>query len=88
MVVDAERRGGVALRVEVDDQDPGTVQGEGRGKVDRRGRLAHAALLIGDHHHASLRRAGKSLTGTTQGLYCQLGSTTNGGVVHRGRCFT
>lgn len=88
VVVDSESRGGVSLRVEVDHQNPGTVQGQRSGEVDRGGRLPHAALLVGNHHHSRLRRPGKPLAGTAQRLYRQLGGTTNGGVIHRRRCFT
>ena len=52
MVVDAERRRGVALRVEVDDQDVQPLQGQGRGEVDRGGRLADATLLVGHRQDA------------------------------------
>ena len=52
----AEAGGGVALGVEVDDQDPVAQLGQGRAQVDRRGGLAHAALLVGDGHEPGERR--------------------------------
>jgi hypothetical protein len=42
----AQPRAGVALRVEVDQQDALLGGGQGRGEVHRRGGLSHAALLI------------------------------------------
>ena len=51
VVLDAQRRGGVALRVEVDDQDPLPELGERGGDVDGRRGLADPALLVGDHDH-------------------------------------
>ena len=44
-----ERGGGVALRVEVDHQDPLAELGQRRRDVDGRRGLADAALLVGDH---------------------------------------
>ena len=55
---EAETAGGVGLRVAVDEQGLGAVSGKGRGKVNRRGGFAHAALLIGncdDPAHAPAR---------------------------------
>ena len=43
-----EPGGGVALRIEVDDQHPVAEVGQAGAEVDGRGRLAHAALLVGD----------------------------------------
>ena len=55
--LDAEVRGGVGLRVEVEDADALAALGQGRRQVDRGGRLADAALLIDDrdpsHDHSS-----------------------------------
>ena len=44
----AQPGGGVALGVEVDDEDPVALLGQRRPEVDRGGGLAHAALLVGD----------------------------------------
>ena len=41
-------RGGVGLRVEVEDADAPAARGQGRRQIDRRGGLADAALLIDD----------------------------------------
>jgi len=49
---DAESGRGVALRVEVDDEDGLAHGGKRRSQIDRRGGLAHAALLIGHDQHA------------------------------------
>ena len=46
--LDAEVGGGVGLRVEVEHADALAALGQGRRQVDRRGRLADAALLIDD----------------------------------------
>jgi len=40
---DAERRAGVALRIEIDDEGLESLYCERGSKVDRRGRLADAA---------------------------------------------
>ena len=40
--------GGVALRVQVNHEHPVAKLGQCRSKVDRRGRLADPALLVGD----------------------------------------
>jgi len=87
-MVDTQRGGGIALRVEVDHQDTAAMQGKRGGKVDRGRGLAHPALLVGDHHDAGLFGPWQALTGATQRLHRQLGSTTNRSVVHWGRCFT
>lgn len=88
MVINAQRRGGVALRVEVDHENACAVKGQRGGKVHCRSGLAHPALLVGHHHDARLVRAGQPLAGTAEGLDGQLGRTTDGGVIHRRRCFT
>ena len=46
--VDAQAGAGVALRIEVDDQDPVAEVGQAGAEVDRGGGLADAALLVGD----------------------------------------
>ncbi len=46
--VDAQAGGGVALGIEIDDQDPVAQLGQRRSEVDGGGGLAHAALLVGD----------------------------------------
>ena len=56
-----EAGGGVALGVEVDDQDPEAELGQGGTEVDRGGGLAHPTLLVGHGHdprRAALRRSG------------------------------
>jgi hypothetical protein len=63
VMVDAQRSGRIALRVEVNHQDPPAMQGKRSGKVDRRRGLAHPALLIGDHHHTGLLRPWQALAG-------------------------
>ena len=45
--VQAEAGAGVALGIEVDDEDPQAPFGQAGAQVDRGGRLAHAALLVG-----------------------------------------
>lgn len=44
--IDAEAGRGVALRIEIDDQDALANRSECRAKVDRRGCFSHATLLI------------------------------------------
>ena len=46
--VEAKADGEVGLRVHVDAEDLVAQLGEGTGEVDRRGRLAHATLLVRD----------------------------------------
>ena len=48
VAVAAQRDGGVALGVEVDEQGLGARRGDAGGEVDRGGRLADAALLVRD----------------------------------------
>ena len=62
-MLDAERGAGVALRVEVDHEDLQSLQREGGRDVDGGGRLADAALLVGDGEHALMRRPGQSAAG-------------------------
>ena len=50
-MLDAECGAGVALRVEIDDQHPHSVQGQRGREVDGARRLSHAALLVGDGQH-------------------------------------
>jgi len=64
--VDPVGRGGVRLRVEVDEQDLPFGRGERRREVDGGGRLSDSALLIRDcedpaRHHSSHRRTDGSL---------------------------
>ena len=47
--------GGVALRIEIDQQHAALHRGEARGEVDGGGRLADAALLVGDRDDARHR---------------------------------
>ena len=56
--VDPEPGAGVALRVEVDDEHPVAEVGQAGAEVHGRGRLAHAALLVGDREDAG-ERAGE-----------------------------
>ena len=53
--VDPEARGQVRLRIHVDAQDAIPLFRECAGEVDRRRRLADAALLIGDRDHVGHR---------------------------------
>jgi hypothetical protein len=87
-MVDSQGGGRIALGVEVDHQDTAAMQGQRSGKIDGRRCLAHAPLLVGDHHDPGLLRPWQALAGAAQSLHRQLGSTTDGSVVHRGRCFT
>ena len=52
VVLDAQRGRGVALRVEVDDEDLLAELGQAGCHADRRGGLADAALLVGDDEDA------------------------------------
>ncbi len=45
--IDAEAGGGVALRIQIDDQHALADRGECRPEIDRRGGFADAALLVG-----------------------------------------
>ena len=54
---DPEAGGGIALGVEIDQQDGLTARGEGGGEIDRGGRLANAALLIGNRDDTWLIRS-------------------------------
>ncbi|MCL6504874.1 MAG: hypothetical protein K6T86_19520, partial [Pirellulales bacterium] len=49
----SEAAGGVALRVEVDQQGSSTASGQADGEIDSSGRLAHAALLVGNAENPS-----------------------------------
>jgi hypothetical protein len=59
VVVDAERRGRVALGVQIDHEDLGAVQSERGSEVHRRRGLADAALLVGNRHDPSPVRPGQ-----------------------------
>ena len=59
-VLHAQSRGGVALRVRIDDEDMEAALGERRGDIDRRRRLADTALLVRDGDHPSLLGARKA----------------------------
>ncbi len=50
--VDAETGRGIALRIEIDDEDFLADGGERGAEIDRRRGLADAALLIGDRKHS------------------------------------
>ncbi len=56
-VLDAERGAGIALRIEVDHQNLQSLQRERGGDVDGGGRLADAALLVGDGEDSLALRA-------------------------------
>ena len=62
-VLHREGGGGVALGVEVDHQHAQAALGQAGGDVDRGGRLADAALLVGHHHDARAVGPGERLTG-------------------------
>ena len=49
--VDSETRGEIGLRVHVDAEDAKALFLERSGEIDRRGRLADAALLVRDRDH-------------------------------------
>ncbi len=51
-MLDTEGGRGVALRVEIDHEDPEIVHRQRGGQVHCRGGLADATLLVGHHHHA------------------------------------
>jgi len=51
-VVDAEGGGGVALRIDVDEEGGEATLGKGGGEVDRCGGLADPTLLVGHCEHA------------------------------------
>ena len=51
-LVDAEPGAGIALRIEIDDQHALADGGERRAEIDGRGRLADAALLVGEREDA------------------------------------
>ena len=54
--IDAETSGGIALRIEIDDQHALANRSECRTQIDRRGGLADAALLIGQRQDARMGR--------------------------------
>jgi len=56
VVRDVQTRRGVALGVEVDDQDAVAVQGQSNGDVDDARRLPYAALLVRHAEDAHLGR--------------------------------
>lgn len=64
-VLDAQGGAGVALRVEVDDEDPLAELGQRRRDVDGGGRLPDPALLVGDHEDP--RRVGSVQGGSHPG---------------------
>ena len=62
--VDAEARGEIRLRVHVDAEDAEALFLERAGEVDRRRRLADAALLVRDRDHVRHRGiTSKSIAG-------------------------
>ncbi len=65
--VDAETRGQIRLRIHVDAQDAIALLGERTGEVDRRRRLADAALLVGDRDHVRHRGITSNLGGGASG---------------------
>ena len=62
-VLDAQAGRGVALRIEVDDQRALAELGEAGADVDRRRRLADAALLVGDGDDPRQRPLGRHTGG-------------------------
>ena len=50
-VIDPQRGGGIALRVQIEDQDVQTAERQSGREVHRGGGLADATLLVGDHEH-------------------------------------
>ena len=56
--VDAEAGGGIALGVEIDDQNPFADRGERGAEIDGGRGLADAPLLVGDGEHARRRTRG------------------------------
>ncbi len=79
-VVHVERGGRVPLRIEVDHQDAGSVQGQGGRDVDRRGGLADASLLVGDRHDPAGPGPGPGPSAAAPGLERGLGGPGNGRV--------
>ena len=66
--LDAEPGRGVALRVEIDDQDVFADRRERGAEIDSRGRFSHAAFLIRDGEHAqAAERAGAAARLRRQG---------------------
>ena len=59
MVLDAEGGGGVALGIDVNDQDVQAGSGQGSSDVHGGGGLAHAALLVGHREDTGFLRLGK-----------------------------
>ena len=45
--IDAQARGGISLRVKINDQDPEVELGQRGAQIDGCGRLSHTALLVG-----------------------------------------
>ena len=62
IVGDGQRRGGVALGIDVNDQDLHARSRQGCREVDRRGGLADTALLIGHGDDARFTRRGQLAT--------------------------
>ena len=73
--VDAETGRGIALRIEIDDQDFLADGGKRGAEIDRRRGLADAALLVGDRKDA--RRLGelhlRRAIGRSKRDHCLLG---------------
>ena len=89
----AQRRGGIALRIEVEHEDAQTVHGQRGCEVHGGGGLPDATLLVRDRQDAGLRRPGKLARSTTQHLHRATGRSRDGGVVIGRRgvrcvCFT
>ena len=59
--VDAETGGGVALRIEIDDQDALADRRKRGAEIDRGGGLADAALLVGERQDARMTQLGLRL---------------------------
>ena len=59
--IDTESSRGVTLRIEIDNQHVLADSGKRRAKIDCRGGLADAALLVGDREHSRWLRVGNSV---------------------------
>ena len=82
-VLDAQPGRGVALRIEVDDQRSLAELGEAGTDVDRRRRLADAALLVGDGDHTGQRAADRLGDAIVPRLVRDVGEQLLGDVVEQ-----
>src|SRR6185295_18248171 len=63
---DAEVRGGVSLRIEIDQQNVVPLRRKRGGKIDRGGGLAHPALLV---HHGNRSQSHRSRSSLGKGAF-------------------